>query len=218
MSYVYDLVLNFHNDLYEFYEWKRDDTLYHVKRINLVKVDSNVYNEIFDNVVSFDDSFTLSIFNKCEYYNNRSIIQIPYAFLLTDSYRVIGLILDNTGKTVKYSSLLLDEEEYVLDLCDKLAYIKPKYRIIRKRNKNSFQTRQEHFIVEYIKKDLINDYQKKNIEKLKYLYYEYFNKTSDNIDIIYQELMNELDKDMTSNHYNLFNLIKLSYNGKTVQN
>ena len=69
MSYVYDLVLNFNNDLYEFYEWKKDDNLYHIKRINLVKVDSNTYNDILDNIVIFNDEFTLSIFNKCESYN-----------------------------------------------------------------------------------------------------------------------------------------------------
>lgn len=216
MSYVYDLVLNFNSELYEFYEWKKDDIVYHIKRINLVKVDSAVYNAILDNIVVFNDDFLLSIFNKCEYYNNRVVTTIPYAFLLTDAYRVIGLILDSSGKIIKYSSLLLDEEEYVLDLCDKLGNIKLNYRIIKKNNRNDFRTRQETFIIKYIKKDLNIDYQKKDLNKLKYLYYEYFNKECDDINLIYQELMNELNKDISDKHYNLYNLIKLSYSGKTV--
>ena len=114
MSYVYDLVLNFNSDYYEFYEWKKDDVIYHIKRISLIKVDSKTYNEILDNIVLFNDEFLLSIFNKCEYYNNRNIIALPYAFLVTDSYRVMGILLDSSGKIIKYSSLLLDEEEYVL--------------------------------------------------------------------------------------------------------
>jgi len=216
MSYVYDLVLNFNNDLYEFYEWKKDDILYHIKRIHLIKVDSKTYNEIFDNIVTFNDEFLLSIFNKCEYYNNRSIESIPYAFLITDSYRVMGLLLNNTGKILKYSSLLLDEEEYVLDLCNKLASIKLEYKIIKKRTKCEFKTRLERYIIKYIKNNLALDYKRKNINKLKYLYYEYFNKQCDDIKIIYDSLISELDKDISKKHYDLYNLIKLSLCGKTV--
>ena len=117
MIYVYDIILNFNHDFYEFSEWKRDDTLYHIKKINMIKVDSKVYNDFFDNYVLFNNDFLLSIFNKCEYYNNHKIDTIPYSFLITDSYRVMGLLLDNNGTIIKYSSLLLDEEEDVLDLC-----------------------------------------------------------------------------------------------------
>ena len=216
MSYVYDLVLNFNNDLYEFYEWKKEDVVYHIKRIHLIKVDSKVYNEILDNVVSFDDEFLLSIFNKCEYYSNKSIQSIPYAFLLTDTYRVMALMLDSYGKTVKYSSLLLDEEEYVLDICNKLGEINLNYKIIKKRNKCEFKTRLERHIIKYIKKHLKNDYDKKDINKLKYLYYEYFNEQSDDIEYIYKSLISELDKDIGEKQYHLYNLIKLSYSSKTV--
>ena len=216
MCYVYDIVLNFNSDLYEFFEWKREDSLYHIKRINLIKVDSITYNNIFDNIVIFtNNSFLLNIFNKCEYYTNRSIDTINYAFIITDSYRLLGIMLDNNGKTIKYSSFLLDEEEEILDVSSKLKETKLNYKIIKKRNRNDFNTRQEINIVNFIKKDLDNNYKKNNLNKLKYLYYEYFNKQSDNIDLIYQELVNELDKDITEKHYNLYNLIKLSLCQKT---
>ena len=81
MSYVYDVVLNYQNNFYEFYEWEKDDVIYHIKRIALVLVNSKNYNEIIDNIVSFNDDFLLSIYNKCEYYTNRKIDSIPYAFL-----------------------------------------------------------------------------------------------------------------------------------------
>ena len=210
MCYIYDIVLNFNNDLYEFYEWKKDDFLYHIKRINLIRVDSVIYNDIYDNKVLFDNDFLLSIFNKCEIYTNRSIETIPYAFLITDSYRVMGIKLDNNGKTVKYSSLLLDEEQDALDLSTKLGKVKLQYKIIKKCNRYEYQTRFEINIKNFIKKDLLNDYKKGDINKLKYLYYEYFNKQCDNIDIIFQELLQELIKDVTEKHYNLYNLIKLS--------
>lgn len=216
MTYVYDIVLNYNSELYDFYEWKKDDVIYHIKRINLIKVDSKIYNEIYDNYCLFNDELLLSIFNKCEYYSNRKIDNIPYACLITDSYRVIGILLDSNGKIVKYSSLLLDEEEDVLDLCYKLGEIKLDYKIIKKRDKNEFYTRLEKNIIKFIKKDLNNDYHKKNINKLKYLYYEYFNKQSDNLEIIYQELMHEIENNFNEKHINLYNLIKLSYSSKSV--
>ena len=161
MCYVYDIVLNFNNDLYEFYEWKKEDNLYHIKRINLIKVDSITFNNIYDNTVLFtNNSFLLSIFNKCEYYTNRSIDTINYAFIITDSYRLLGIMLDSCGKVVKYSSFLLDEEEEILDVAGKLKEVKLNYKIIKKRNKNDFKTRQEINIINYIKKDLDSDYKK----------------------------------------------------------
>ncbi len=216
MSYVYDIILNFNNELYEFYEWTRDDAIYHIKRINLLRVDSKIYNDILDSSILFNEDFLLSIFNKCEYYNNRKIDTISYAFLLTDSYRVIGLLLDNNGKIDKYSSLLLDEEEEILDLCYKLGDVNINYKILGKKEKRKFLTRNEDSIIKFIKKELESDYEKKNINKLKYLYYEYFNKQSDNLNIIYQELVNELDQNFNNKHQELYNLIKLSYSEKNV--
>ena len=100
MSYIYDIILNFNCDYYDFYEWKKDDTIYHIKRINLIRVDSITYNNIYDNIVTFTNNiFLLSIFNKCEYYTNRAIDTINYAFIITDSYRLLGIMLDNNGKT-----------------------------------------------------------------------------------------------------------------------
>ena len=218
MPYIYDIVLNFNQEFYEFYEWKRDDLIYHIKKINLFFVDSKVYNEIFDNIVVFNNDFLLSIFNKCEFCTNHRICNIPYAFLLTDSYRVVALMLNKNGRIIKYSSLMLDEEEEILNLCHKYSLMKLDYRIIELRIKNEFQTREEKNIIKYIKRELEKDYEKKNINKLKYLYYEYFNKQNDNIDLIYQELLAELSKDINIRHYNLCNLIKLSYSGKNALN
>ena len=33
MNYIYDIVLNFNKDYYEFYEWKKSDKVINVKKI-----------------------------------------------------------------------------------------------------------------------------------------------------------------------------------------
>lgn len=216
MTYVYDLVLNFNNELYDFYEWKKDDEIYHIKRINLVKISSESYNEILDYKVIFDDEFLLSIFNRCEYFANREVNKIPYGILLSDGYRVMALILDMHGNILKYSTLLLDEEEDILDITERLQEVRLKYVKKNKKKITSFKTRQENNIIKYIKKDLNISYKEKNISKLKYLYYEFFNRENDNIDEIYEHLIHSLDSEITEKHLNLYNLIKLSYTRKSV--
>jgi len=65
----------------------------------------------------------------------------------------------------------------------------------------------------YIEKDLYRSYKKKDLHKLRYLYYEYFNEESDDLEEIYKSLINTLDK-YNVKHNNLYKLIKLSCNTK----
>ena len=213
MTYIYDLILNFHNELLEFYEWDKSDSIHHIKRINLIKIKSSVYNEILDYDVVFDNNFLTEIFNKCEYFQEKKVKNLSYAFLVTDSYRVMALLLNNEGKIIKYSSLLLDEEEDTLEISIRVPLSKFEYNKLVRKEKNNL-TRRENNILKYLKKELNNCYKNKDDAKLKYLYYEYSNKKNDDINSIYDYLTNELNKDVTDKHYNLYNLIKLSYSNK----
>ena len=213
MTYIYDLILNFHNELLEFYEWDKSDNIHHIKRINLIKIKSSAYNEILDYDVVFDNNFLTEIFNKCEYFQEKKVKNLPYAFLVTDSYRVMALLLNNEGKIIKYSSLLLDEEEDTLEISIRVPLTKLEYNKLERKEKNNL-TRRENTILKYLKKELNNCYKNKDEAKLKYLYYEYSNKKNDDINSIYDYLTNELNKDVTDKHYNLYNLIKLSYSNK----
>jgi len=213
MTYIYDLILNFHNELLEFYEWDKSDNIHHIKRINLIKIKSSTYNEILDYDVVFDNNFLTEIFNKCEYFQEKKVKNLTYAFLVTDSYRVMALLLNNEGKIIKYSSLLLDEEEDTLEISIRVPLTKIEYNKLERKEKNNL-TRRENTILKYLKKELNNCYKNKDDAKLKYLYYEYSNKKNDDINSIYTFLTNELNKDVTEKHYNLYNLIKLSYSNK----
>ncbi len=209
MTYIYDLMLNFNKELYEFYEWDLQDKIYHIKRINLIKIDSKSYNDLLNNKVILNDDLMLSIFNKCEYFSDKKIMQIPYCILVSDSYRVMAIMMDKNAQIIKYSSLLLDEEEDVLEVLNHLPKVKLEYKIIEEKVKNNL-TRKENYIIKYIKKDLNNSYKNKDINKLKYLYYEFFGIENNNITEIYNSLINSLNDNINEKHYNLYNLIKLS--------
>lgn len=212
MTYVYDLVLNFNEILYDFYEWDRNDSYFHIKKISVIRVDSKTYNEIIDNKIRFNDDYFINIFNKCEYYDKKKIKTFDYVFLLTDTYRTIALMLDEELNVIKYSSLLLDEEEEVNEISSRVPLIKLEYNIIEKHSFSNL-TRYEKRILNYIEKDLHKSYKNKDLNKLRYLYYEYFNEESDDLEEIYKSLIESLEK-YDVKHNNLYKLIKLSCNTK----
>ena len=212
MTYIYDLVLNFNENLYNFYEWDKNDTYFHIKKIGIIRVDSKTYNEIIDNKIKFNDDCFINIFHKCEYYDKKKIKTFEYAFLLTDTYRTIAIMLDSELNLIKYSSLLLDEEEEVNEISSRVSLTSLEYNIIEK-HVFSDLTRYEKKILSYIEKDLYKSYKKKDLNKLRYLYYEYFNEESDNLEEIYKSLIATLDK-YNVKHNNLYKLIMLSCNTK----
>lgn len=57
MNYIYDILLNFHNMLYDFYDWNLNDNIINVRKVPLFKISSNQLKEIKENVVKFDYNF-----------------------------------------------------------------------------------------------------------------------------------------------------------------
>ena len=45
MKYAYDVVLNFNDEFYNFYEWDTDDTIAYVKKIPIYKVTNDIIND-----------------------------------------------------------------------------------------------------------------------------------------------------------------------------
>ena len=206
---VYDLLLNFNKEYYDFYEWQKEDNILHIKKIPLIRVDKVIYDDFLGFQIVFPKDFLEMIHNKCEYFTKGGIKEILYAVLITDSFRVMGLMIDSSGKIKKYSSLLLDEEEEVLEMSGKLPIIKINYDKLSTKRKNPL-TREDSVIQSFIKKDLEDSIKRNDLNKLRYLYYEYFNQYIDNDDQIKKELLNEVMHNFNEKHLELYQLIKLS--------
>ena len=48
MNYTYDILANFNETYYEFFEWNNKDELTHIKKLPIIKVDKNVLLFLFD--------------------------------------------------------------------------------------------------------------------------------------------------------------------------
>ena len=57
MNYIYDILLNFNRQLYDFFEWNLSDNIIHVRKIPLFRIDSKTLLTIRDNKVKVDSSF-----------------------------------------------------------------------------------------------------------------------------------------------------------------
>ncbi len=189
MDYVYDIVLNFQNKYYDFYEWKTDDKIINVKRIPIYKIESSDYLKIKNNDVVID---------------RNSLTKNNKMFLLTNGTLVMGILINDNGKVNKKSSLLFEEADDILEDKELIKPIKIRYKI-EKNNNISYMSRAMEE-----KREYINKYLNKIEDKyyLKYLYYEVFNIDEDNIDKIYDNLY-KLINDDTSKMYEVIKKVNI---------
>lgn len=206
MNYIYDVLLNFNDDLYEFYDWNKNDVITHVRKMPIIKIESIDLEKIKNNYVKFDMEFLLSIKNKCEVFNNKNIKYLEYAFILTDSNDAIAINIKDDN--VKSSRLLVEEEMEVLDNSLRYDIVNIKYDIINKKKINNFKTRKELEIEKYLKKE-INNLKTADIEKLKYIYYDCFDEIENDRDKIINKINLELNKNFNILSKKLYTFFKL---------
>ena len=187
MDYIYDIVLNFQDDYYDYYEWKTTDKIINAKKIPIYKINSNDYLNIKRHNTKIDIS-SLPKHNKI--------------FLLTSGFEIIGLMIDNIGNVLKKSSLIFEEADDILEDANLIKKINLKYDITKKKKTNyksrGFIEKTSH-INNYLKNIDIN----KDEYILKYLYFDIYNKEEKDIKKIYQDIK-ELTK---KNPYEVYNHI-----------
>ena len=210
MNYIYDILVNFNEELYDFFDWNSNDEIEHIRKIPLFRINGKDFNNIKNNLVKFDREFIDKIQNKTESFKNRKIKNIEYAFLLTNGIEVIGYKL-NSEYINKYSSyLLVDEDTEVMEVCERINEVSIKYKIIKNRKVNNFITRSDKDVIKFIKKEIKLLNKVKEEEKLKYLYYECFGKKEDDKDTIVKEINNCLNNIDEKVYMKIYDFLKLT--------
>lgn len=215
MKYIYDILMNLDDKLYEFYEWAMDDEIEYFKKIPLFKVNNITYNTIVVNAIINDQSFINSIYNITEIYDCKRVKLVNYACLFTNGREVLGVLLNKVGKVLMISKLYIDEEVEVLDVAQGMS--ETKINVINgtvAEEKNMFLTRNETHKKQFLIKELEELYINKKIDKLKYLYYECFSSIEYNIDIVYERIKQFLNMEWDKKHDDLYDLVRLSYSKK----
>lgn len=212
MNYIYDILLDFNNILYDFFDWNEEDKIIHVRKIPLIKVSLNTYNDIKYNKIQLLQNELDKIKNKTEIFDNHKIKNIEYACLISNGIEVFALAFDGNGTSNKYSNLLLDENEEVIEVAQRIEESKLEFKIIDFNKKYFYLTRKDISIMEYIDLEINNLKNNKEYEKIKYLYYELFDEKNDDIKIMIDRIKKEIrntKNDICLKTYNFFKLTSL---------
>ena len=207
MNYIYDIVLNFFNldEVYEFYEWDKNDRYDYIEKIPIYKINSIQLDEMDNNIIKVSKEFLNSIYNK----TCLELDRIDYSILITDSFRVIGLKFNKDGYLIKKSYLLLDEEDVVIEEVNDLDLDILDYVIISKLDNNRFLTRRERGIQKYLLDEINRLYNNRDYDEIDYLYSElFYDKCS--VKDKYKMLINGIKNNYDNRYNSLYKIIELA--------
>lgn len=211
MNYYYDVILNWNEEkILEFYEWNDTDPLELIKKIPIFRVKHKTFIELSSHTSKVNSEFLSSIQDKTLISGKNIINKIPFAALFTDNKNVIAIEFNEEGISTNFSKLLIDDELNILEIAYTLRDIELSIETIKPLKRSSI-LRQEEEAKKVIKLELDNLYEKKDIHKLKYLYYEYKGEKEENIDKIYKTLKEKNDEEFNQDILKLYYIIKLSY-------
>jgi len=200
MNYIHNIYLNFNNEYYDFYEWVDNDNIIHLNKIPIIKVNSNILKEILINKILIDNELYKRINNKTESNTNK----YKTSLLITDNKDIIALSFDKNHISTYISSLVLSDELDILNEINNIKEYNLKYKIVSKR-KYITDTREDLKMKKYILKNIKNT----SYDRLKYIYYDCFNKEENNYDIMFKNIIKKLkvDNKLVSKIYNTLNPI-----------
>jgi len=208
MNYIYDLVLNFSNgdSFLEFYEWREKDKIQTIQRIPIIKIDRIQMNDILNKCIRVQKDFLDRIYNKTLLEDGNLI---EYALLVTDISKVVALKFNESGEVVGRSSLLLDEEEAVIDESLDYDNFELKYLVTKSFPKYDFLTREDRQIRDDLLINLKELYNSKNYDEINYLYEELYSEQR-SIHNKYKFLMEDIKNNYSSKYNKLYEIIRLS--------
>ena len=205
MKYIYDIILNFNEKFYDFYEWQEKDNIEYIKRIPIFKVTNSVIADLKNSNVVLSSEFLKTINNKSEIYTNTGIGIIEFACLFCTDDMVLAIEFNEKGVSIFRSDLLIDESMDIIEYSKKMKVSEIDYKVISELS-NQLMTRKEINMINFIKKELFS-IKKNSNDKLKYIYYECFNKNENNIN----KIIFDLEKYINNSPKKIFDLLMLGY-------
>ncbi|MDD2518667.1 MAG: hypothetical protein PHG18_02130, partial [Bacilli bacterium] len=100
MNYIYDVLLNYNNELYECYEWNLNDNIIHIRRIPLIKISSKNLIEMRENQIKISDDLLSQIKGKTEIFSKKKDELYDYASIFSDGLDALGIVFDVEGNSI----------------------------------------------------------------------------------------------------------------------
>ena len=177
-----------------FYDWLKNDDIRDYYNISAYRVNS----ETLKDFMRYRIKIKIDMFK-----NNMPII-------ISDTYNSMAIVFDENGYSIDKSSLLLNDEIFINDeiINEKLSRLVYEKTIIQN---NGSELRQ----ITHIKKIILNQLNiiedENDIFKLRYFYYELFNKKGAGFKSMIDQIYDKLNSGITEKEIYLYDLIQKSY-------
>lgn len=188
MKNVYDILVNFKKKAYEFYEWRKDDDIEHIKVIPSFKVSDLCLLDFITSEVKVNSDFLKLIEGKSEIFCNHLIKNIDYACIIFNEDSCLAVEFDKQGRVIGKSKLLFDEADDIISSCTDVLETNIDYIVEKKEHLLGNYTRKELNIIRILEKYLDTIFNKKEKEEIKYIYFECFDQNEDDAKKAYQKL------------------------------
>ena len=207
MNFYYDIALDFLENNYLFYDVAKTDKFWSIKKIPLFQVSSKTRQDFNLNKIQVDATFLKMIENKTVTATGK----IKYAAILADKNSAEAYLFNDEGVVTHYSPLALVDEINLLEVIYTIKNIEINYEI-KGKNKINPELRQEKYLQNLIKEEIIKLYHQKNLLKLQFLYLEWFDILETNIDVIYNKMLAALNEKIDAQAEKIGKIIEMSYN------
>ena len=206
MNYYYDILVNLEVEFYEFYEWEKNDPIIAIKKTPLFKVSHNVIVDFLTYDITLDEELTINLLEKTICKNKEKI----NALLISDTKTSLFLEINDNGKVIFKSKLLVEDENNINEIVNALRETNLKYQVGKKVLKNNLlrQTIKEQKLILI---ELNGLKKNKDVDKCNYLYFELFHKIDDDYEQEINDMINFLDKGDVLMIHHLAHLIGITY-------
>ena len=210
MNYIFDVCLNFNKELYDFYEWDKEDKVEFYLKIPIFRIEDEIIDNFIYHEIRVSNIFLKKIYNKSQKYYKNIVKNNKYSCILSSNNKCIGINFNDEGYIESRSYLSLEEETEILEFSKFLKYSIIDYKIIKKNSfKINYLTRKENKIIGVLTNYLDELIRSKKTEELEYIYYEIYNEKINNYNIIKQKLLSAINNsfDKRNKFYKLYNFV-----------
>ena len=154
MVYVYDILVNFNDMLYDFYDWKTTDDFYHVRRCPLFKVKTNILGDLTYKKVRIAEEFLSVVKDKTQVFTSKNVETLEYSFIVTDGINSLMVLVDKKGLVIKKSKFLINEEVEISNMSKTMRMTALSYNVINNNITKNKMLRDENSLVDKILEEL----------------------------------------------------------------
>lgn len=206
MKNYYDLIVNFDEVMYYFYEWEDNDVLNYIKIIPLIRVSKKNFKNILLNKIELEKEELNKIIDQTCFANGEK----SNCLIICDNNNGLVLEFDKNGKEIAISTLNIEDALDINEISFCMKIYDLKYSLLSKREFNCVG-RKDNFVKSFIIKELDELYDNKNESKLMYFYMELFKRKATSFENAYQEMKKSILNGIVKEHYNIYDLMILSH-------